>query len=38
VTIEKGYFILFVFASPDEATLDSIAETMNSLQFAAPPR
>ena len=38
VTIEKGYFILFVFASPDAATLDAIAGTMNSLRFTLPPQ
>jgi TonB family protein len=36
VTIEKGYFILFAFASPDEAILDSIAESMNSLRYTLP--
>jgi hypothetical protein len=36
VTIEKGYFILFVFASPDASTLDGIAGTMNSLRFTLP--
>jgi TonB family protein len=38
VTIEKGYFIHFVFASPDPATLDEIAGTMNSLRFTLPPQ
>ncbi len=38
VTIEKGYFILFVFASPDATMLDAIAGTMNSLRFTLPPQ
>jgi TonB family protein len=37
VTIEKGYFILFIFASPDASKLDELQGTMNSLHFAAPP-
>jgi len=38
VTIEKGYFILLVFASPDASTLDDITATINSLRFTPPPR
>jgi hypothetical protein len=37
-TIEKGYVVLFVFVSPDAATLDAIAATMNSLRFMLPPQ
>lgn len=38
VAIEKGYFILFIFASPDAPTLDAIAGTINSLRFTLPPQ
>jgi hypothetical protein len=38
VTIEKGYFILFIFASPDASKLDELQGTMNSLHFTAPPQ
>jgi len=38
VTIEKGYFILFIFASPDASKLDELQGTMNSIRFMAPPR
>jgi TonB family protein len=36
VTIEKGYFILFVFASPDTSKLDELQATMNSTRFVDP--
>jgi len=36
VTIEKGYFILFVFASPDTSKLDELQATMNSIRFVDP--
>jgi hypothetical protein len=31
--IEKGYFLLFVFASPDASNLDDLVGTMQSLQL-----
>jgi TonB family protein len=36
VTIEKGYFILFVFASPDTSKLDELQATINSIRFVDP--
>lgn len=36
VTIEKGYFVLFVFASPDTSKLDELQATMNSIRFVDP--
>ena len=36
--IEKGYCILFIFASSEASTLDEIAATMNSLRFTLPPQ
>jgi hypothetical protein len=36
VTIEKGYFILFEFASPDASTVDELQSTMNSIRFVDP--
>jgi TonB family protein len=36
VTIEKGYFIEFVFASPDTSKLDQLQATMNSIRFVDP--
>jgi TonB family protein len=36
VTIEKGYFIEFVFASPDTSKLDELQATMNSIRFVDP--
>jgi TonB family protein len=33
VTIEKGYVLLFVFASPDESKLDELVHTMQSIRF-----
>jgi TonB family protein len=38
VTIERGYFILFIFASPDASKLDELQGTMNSLRFTSPPQ
>ncbi|HWO35410.1 MAG TPA: TonB family protein [Candidatus Acidoferrum sp.] len=36
VTIEKGYFILFVFAGPDMSKLDELQASMNSIRFVDP--
>jgi len=33
VTIEKGYVVLFVFASPDASKLDELVHTMQSIHF-----
>lgn len=33
VTIEKGYVLLFVFASPDESKLHELVHTMQSIHF-----
>lgn len=33
MTIEKGYVLLFVFASPDASKLDELLHTMQSLRF-----
>ncbi len=33
VTIEKGYVLLFVFASPDVSKLDELVHTMQSIRF-----
>lgn len=32
----KGYFILFVFASPDTSKLDELQATMNSIRLVDP--
>lgn len=34
VTIEKGYLLLFVLSSPDQAGLDELLQNMNSLRFS----
>jgi TonB family protein len=33
VTIQKGYVVLFVFASPDVSKLDELVHTMQSIRF-----
>ena len=33
-TIEKGYLLLFVLSSPDQAGLDELLQNMNSLRFS----
>jgi hypothetical protein len=38
VTIEKNYFILFVFTSPDTSKLDEVQATINSSRFVDPTR
>jgi hypothetical protein len=34
VTMEKGYLLLFLLSSPDQAGLEELVQNMNSLRFS----